>query len=302
MKETGVLKNLIPEKGFGFISRDSGGQQVFVPPGEIKKSGAKQGDRLEFEVQTDPKKQDRFAAVNVTVVSSAEPNTSSTTPATQAALGVILRFEPRDIIEVQTPGGAPDGKRLRLLVRVTLKRGNNPVAEEEVQIEPDGIHAVEGEFDLSNTTLEGEAVFFLLLPENVMDARVTVLIAGKRYHGVWQKDSPKAETKPQPDTVTPKPATRQPQKPQVKRLDHQGSIYTFEITGSPNAIIKLKSELEVETREAGSADNAWTSQPIQLGADGKTTRELRVPKVGDYGKIRFSDGNLDSNPEFISNS
>jgi cold shock protein len=57
-RETGTVARFMDDKGFGFIQRDSGGADVFVHHSAIEGSGFKslsQGQRVEFEVQDDPK-------------------------------------------------------------------------------------------------------------------------------------------------------------------------------------------------------------------------------------------------------
>jgi CspA family cold shock protein len=57
MKEQGTVKWFNSEKGYGFISRDSG-DDVFVHHSAIQATGFKslnEGDRIEFEVARGPK-------------------------------------------------------------------------------------------------------------------------------------------------------------------------------------------------------------------------------------------------------
>ena len=57
MKEQGTVKWFNSEKGYGFISRESGGD-VFVHHSDIQSVGFKtlnEGDRIEFDVARGPK-------------------------------------------------------------------------------------------------------------------------------------------------------------------------------------------------------------------------------------------------------
>lgn len=66
--ETGVVKWFDNSKGYGFISRDGGGKDVFVHHSSIAGSGYKslaEGQKVQFEV-TQGQKGDQ--AVNVTAV------------------------------------------------------------------------------------------------------------------------------------------------------------------------------------------------------------------------------------------
>ncbi len=57
MKEQGTVKWFNSEKGYGFVSRDSG-DDVFVHHSELQQTGFKslnEGDRVEFEVARGPK-------------------------------------------------------------------------------------------------------------------------------------------------------------------------------------------------------------------------------------------------------
>ncbi len=57
MREQGIVKWFNNEKGYGFVSRDSGGD-VFVHQSAIQAEGFRslnEGDKIEFEVERGPK-------------------------------------------------------------------------------------------------------------------------------------------------------------------------------------------------------------------------------------------------------
>ena len=66
--ETGIVKWFNDAKGFGFITSDSGGEDLFAHFSEIRADGfksLKENDKVEFEVKEGPK---GLQAANVTKV------------------------------------------------------------------------------------------------------------------------------------------------------------------------------------------------------------------------------------------
>lgn len=67
---TGTVKWFNAEKGFGFISNDGGGEDLFVHFSGIASSGYKslgEGQKVDFEVEKDVKN-GRYRAVNVNII------------------------------------------------------------------------------------------------------------------------------------------------------------------------------------------------------------------------------------------
>ena len=64
----GTVKWFNADKGFGFISNDDGSEDVFVHFSAITMDGFKtltEGQRVEFDVESDPKDSRRLRAANV---------------------------------------------------------------------------------------------------------------------------------------------------------------------------------------------------------------------------------------------
>ena len=67
---TGVVKWFNSEKGYGFITNDNGGDDVFVHFSAINVEGFKtlnEGQRVTFETETDAKHSSKLRAVNVSI-------------------------------------------------------------------------------------------------------------------------------------------------------------------------------------------------------------------------------------------
>jgi cold shock CspA family protein len=69
MKQTGKVKFFDSTKGYGFISPDDGGDDVFVHQTSILAQGFRslgEGEQVEYEVSLDPSKGNKSFASNVT--------------------------------------------------------------------------------------------------------------------------------------------------------------------------------------------------------------------------------------------
>ena len=64
----GTVKWFNAEKGFGFISNDNGGEDVFVHFSAITTKGFKtlnEGQKVTFDTEVDPKNSSKMRAINV---------------------------------------------------------------------------------------------------------------------------------------------------------------------------------------------------------------------------------------------
>lgn len=64
----GTVKWFNSEKGFGFISNDNGGDDVFVHFSAIVSNGFKsleEGQKVTYDIESDPKDSRKLRAVNV---------------------------------------------------------------------------------------------------------------------------------------------------------------------------------------------------------------------------------------------
>lgn len=67
----GTVKWFNETKGFGFISNDNGGEDVFVHFSAIMSNGFKslqEGQKVMFDIQADPRDSKKLRAVNVQII------------------------------------------------------------------------------------------------------------------------------------------------------------------------------------------------------------------------------------------
>ena len=67
----GTVKWFNGEKGYGFISNDEGGEDVFVHFSAIQSDGFRtlnEGQKVSYEVEQDPKNSQKLRAVNVNAI------------------------------------------------------------------------------------------------------------------------------------------------------------------------------------------------------------------------------------------
>ena len=68
---TGTVKWFNDEKGYGFLSCDEGGEDVFVHFSAIQAEGfrtLKEGQQVSFDAEPDPKNSEKLRAANVVVL------------------------------------------------------------------------------------------------------------------------------------------------------------------------------------------------------------------------------------------
>ena len=73
MRQLGTVKFYNDQKGYGFITPDDGGKDVFVHVTAIERSGVgplAEGARISFDTEPDPRDSSRKRAVRVALVES----------------------------------------------------------------------------------------------------------------------------------------------------------------------------------------------------------------------------------------
>lgn len=71
MMSTGTVKWFNEAKGFGFLTNDAGGDDVFVHFSAIVAEGFKtlpEGQKVSFEIEQDPRNPKKLRAANVRVI------------------------------------------------------------------------------------------------------------------------------------------------------------------------------------------------------------------------------------------
>ena len=67
----GTVKWFNNDKGFGFISNDNGGDDVFVHFSSIQGQGFRsleEGQKVSYDIETDPRDSRKYRAINVNVL------------------------------------------------------------------------------------------------------------------------------------------------------------------------------------------------------------------------------------------
>lgn len=217
--DTGKVRRFLGgKKNFGWITRDSDGHDVFIPPPVARKVGTiSDGDAVSFEAEPDPKDPTKLVAKNLTVTSRAQATPSPPSPPTPPAppppsldLAVEIKVKGSAIIEV----GKKKKKQewLPLLVWVEVTRAGVPVMSKEVTLDIDGNPVVQFA-EKVHTGKKGLAFFRALLPADKIDCVLVAHVGGNDYTAYWNKASEDAEAQEPQSLATTKaaPATPAPQ-------------------------------------------------------------------------------------------